>query len=706
MTLLVPLILGTLLSTLASGVDAKSKTDQIRVYQFISDDCDGSPHGANVDIKRNECVDLGSRSVKPRLDERRMKWIEDGDVIFKWMLHPWTRTALCYQCYTKKPGQYGWVKCRADDKMKDLCGAQPLDSNGKPLTTSTTVTTAATTETSTVVATSPGTWVTTTTISLPATTALSTPEAARIARSWHKEVFFKLPWADHRRMCADAEWEKRGKENWEVRLQDVHADDSNDCEGADNLDVADPIVETTTVTVGAMDTLTLSGWTAFSTSTVTVYTSDVTTIVASTHTPVTTSELQPVVVEITTPITIETEVATVVTLTTSSTIFPEAAEARAEAPPHRDFRQMSFLPRHVFPALPSLPRSYFLGHHHSGLNKMKSLLSSIDLVIECRDYRVPLTSRNPLFEKALEGKERVVVYTKRDLGGGNRDGRREEIVRGWFEGKKASGSGVGGVSKVVFIRNGKEEDKDGTSGGRKKSISKLLEVLKEHAQQRYKLVGHRVLVVGMPNVGKSTLLNALRAHGLGKGKVAKTGAQPGVTRKVGSGVKIILSEDDAAAAAAVEGGGAKGAAAGVGGGVYLLDTPGVFIPYVPDAHAMLKLALCGSVKDTIIPPVLLADYLLFHLNLHSPTLYSEYCAPTNDILVLLAAIAEKTGRLAKGGGMDPEATSLWLIQRWRRGEMGRFGLDELESGAEGGEGEEEGEESEEGGEVRVVLDQG
>lgn len=89
----------------------------------------------------------------------------------------------------------------------------------------------------------------------------------------------------------------------------------------------------------------------------------------------------------------------------------------ARPPSPSDNNMMTtFVPRTVFPTLESLPRSYYLGHHAAGLSKMRTMLSQIDLIVECRDYRVPLTSRNPLFEETLAGRERMVVYTKRDLG--------------------------------------------------------------------------------------------------------------------------------------------------------------------------------------------------------------------------------------------------------------------------------------------------
>ena len=189
-------------------------------------------------------------------------------------------------------------------------------------------------------------------------------------------------------------------------------------------------------------------------------------------------------------------------------------------------------------------------------------------------------------------------------------------------------------------------------------MRKVLKFARDHTTAKDSLIGSRMLIVGMPNVGKSSLLNALRQVGVHKGKAAQTGAQPGVTRKIGTTVKIIEGDESSE-------------------GVYLMDTPGVFVPYVPNAESMLKLALCGSVKDTIIAPTTLADYLLYQMNFYDPKVYADYSLPTNDITDLLSAVARRTGRLQKGGTPDVDASALWMIQRWRKGLLGRFMLDSV-----------------------------
>jgi len=101
----------------------------------------------------------------------------------------------------------------------------------------------------------------------------------------------------------------------------------------------------------------------------------------------------------------------------ASALSTPLATAPATAPSDAVPKQLcGFAPRTTFTTAGGITTSFFLGHHKAGLERMKELVGSVSLVIECRDYRVPLASRNPLFESTLLGKERVVVYTKRDLG--------------------------------------------------------------------------------------------------------------------------------------------------------------------------------------------------------------------------------------------------------------------------------------------------
>jgi len=86
------------------------------------------------------------------------------------------------------------------------------------------------------------------------------------------------------------------------------------------------------------------------------------------------------------------------------------------------------------------------------------------------------------------------------------------------------------------------------------------------------------------------------------------------------------------------------------------------------------------VKESLLPPITLADFLLYHVNRHDPATYAAFSEPTDDVVTWLGNVARRTGKLQKGGIPDLDATAGWLVGRYRKGLLGRFMLDKVEDG--------------------------
>lgn len=290
---------------------------------------------------------------------------------------------------------------------------------------------------------------------------------------------------------------------------------------------------------------------------------------------------------------------------------------------------MSFIPRRVFPQY-QIPLSNFKGHHQKALTKFGHLAPQIDVILEVRDCRAPVSTTNMLFDKVLARKDKIILYSKKDL------------LR---------------IKQLVLDKWHKNESYLFIDCRDRKDIGKVLTLIREKYGEMYPKppLGMRAMIIGMPNVGKSTLVNTLRqvgrrAENNSNKKVAITGGQPGVTRSTS---EIIRISDDP--------------------NILVYDTPGVFLPSVKDSETMLSLALAGCVPPAYIDPVILADYLLFLLNLQDPSgsLYREYTdKPTNSIDELLYSYARVNNKLSPAGDslkFDENAMALLWVDKWRQG---------------------------------------
>ncbi|KAJ3338042.1 Mitochondrial GTPase [Gonapodya sp. JEL0774] len=273
---------------------------------------------------------------------------------------------------------------------------------------------------------------------------------------------------------------------------------------------------------------------------------------------------------------------------------------------------------------------WYPGHMVKSLRLMRNRLKSVDLVVEVRDARIPFSSVNPRFEFLIEptSVERLVVYNKADLA----DKNSQKAVSDAFLRYRNQ--------KVLF-----------TSIGDKKAVRQILQRAALIAQQpQNEDKGISALIVGMPNVGKSSLINALREIGVQRGKAAKVGPEAGVTRQIQERIRIFENPP-----------------------IYLVDTPGIMDPYISDPQQALKVALTGGTKDRLVVEEHVADYLLFILNQRGRV------QPPQTSHELLPLVALRIGAVQQGGFPDlTRALNFW-IRSYREGKWGRFTLDDVDA---------------------------
>ena len=288
---------------------------------------------------------------------------------------------------------------------------------------------------------------------------------------------------------------------------------------------------------------------------------------------------------------------------------------------------------------------WYPGHMTKARRMMQENIGLVDLVIELADARIPLSSRNPDIDSLCGNKARILLMTKADMA----DPARTAKFQKYFEDK-------GFMVIAMDARTRKANEKI------KAYVEKACAAKRERDKRRG-IVGRplRAMVVGIPNVGKSTFINSFA----GKAS-AKTGNKPGVTR----GKQWIRLNKN----------------------LELLDTPGILWPKFEDRQVGVNLALTGAIRQELLEEQELSLELLDFLQREYPALLKERYAPEGaqwefpmDSAKLLGEIALSRNLLKTGGEPDWQRASKMVLDDFRNGKTGRISL---ETPPEGGESSE------------------
>ena len=271
---------------------------------------------------------------------------------------------------------------------------------------------------------------------------------------------------------------------------------------------------------------------------------------------------------------------------------------------------------------------WFPGHMAKTRRQIKESLPLVDAVTELRDARVPVSSTNPELNGLIENKPKIVLLNKADLAD-------PAATAAWLRFYKEKGV----PALAVDCRSGK-----GLQLFRKTVNEVLAEKIRSNAEKGMAGKALRLMVVGVPNTGKSSFINRMAGKG-----TAKTEDRAGVTRHNKWYV--------------------------IGDGLELLDTPGVLWPKFEDPAVGVKLAFTGGVKDDILDLESLAMKLLETLSAHYADQLAERYKLTGDFAALspyelLELIARKRGMLVSGGEANTERAAVMLFDELRGGKLG------------------------------------
>ncbi len=296
-------------------------------------------------------------------------------------------------------------------------------------------------------------------------------------------------------------------------------------------------------------------------------------------------------------------------------------------------------------SLPSTSINWFPGHMAKTRRQITEDLKLVDVIVEILDARIPISSQNPEIQEIIKNKKKIIILNKSDLSD-------EKDNKKWINYFTKKGS------RVVLVNSNTGKGVDEVIRQIQKAMQNEIDEYKEKGRIGRKI---RVMVVGIPNVGKSSFINRIA-----KKNSAGVANRPGVTKQK---QWIRINEN-----------------------IELMDTPGVLWPKFESEEVALNLAFTGTIKDEILEITEIAYQLTkFLLKEYKSNLLERYSLDENEVNEILQQeqaenqniyevmqlIGRKRGAIISGGNVDDEKTSRIILDDFRTGKLGKISLEKI-----------------------------